>query len=60
MIVYSAYDSYVNDSLAMAADAYAVKSSDLSELKTWVHVGKGLIIGKGLILTKLETILLFK
>jgi hypothetical protein len=54
MIVNSAYGSYVNDSFAMAADAYAVKSLDLSELKTWVHVGKGLI------LTKLETILLFK
>jgi hypothetical protein len=37
MIVYSAYGSYVNDSLAMAADAYVVKSSDLSELKIRVH-----------------------
>jgi len=37
MIIYSAYGSYANDSLAMAADAYVVKSSDLSELKNRVH-----------------------
>lgn len=36
MIIYSAYGSYINDSLAMAADAYVVKSSDLSELKNRV------------------------
>jgi hypothetical protein len=37
MILYLAYGSYLNDSLATAADTYVVKSSDLSELKTWVH-----------------------
>jgi DNA-binding response OmpR family regulator len=33
VIIFSAYGSYRNDPLAMAADAYVVKSSDLSELK---------------------------
>jgi len=33
MIIFSAYRSYKSDPIAMAADAYVVKSSDLSELK---------------------------
>jgi two-component system, response regulator, stage 0 sporulation protein F len=37
VIIFSAYSSYRNDSLAMAADAYVVKSSDLSELKVKIH-----------------------
>lgn len=37
MIIYSSYGSYMNDSLAMAADAFVVRSSDLSELKNRVH-----------------------
>jgi CheY-like chemotaxis protein len=37
MIIFSAYGNYKNDPLAMAADAYVVKSSDMSELKTKVQ-----------------------
>jgi DNA-binding NarL/FixJ family response regulator len=37
VIIFSAYSGYRNDALAMAADAYVVKSSDLSELKKRVH-----------------------
>jgi CheY-like chemotaxis protein len=37
MIIFSAYSSYRNDPLAMAADAYVVKSPDLSELKTTIQ-----------------------
>jgi DNA-binding response OmpR family regulator len=37
VIIFSAYGSYRNDSLALAADAYVVKSSDMSELKKRVH-----------------------
>lgn len=37
VIIFSAYCSYKNDPLAMAADAYVVKSSDLSELKIKIH-----------------------
>lgn len=37
VIIYSAYGSYANDSLAMAADAYVRKSSDLSELKSRIQ-----------------------
>jgi two-component system, response regulator, stage 0 sporulation protein F len=37
VIIFSAYGSYRNDSLAMAADAYVVKSSDLSDLKVKIH-----------------------
>ena len=37
VIIFSAYSSYKNDSMAMAADAYVVKSSDFSELKKKVH-----------------------
>jgi DNA-binding response OmpR family regulator len=37
VIIYSAYPSYRNDYLASAADAYVVKTSDLSELKQRVH-----------------------
>jgi len=33
VIIYSAYPSYRNDYLARAADAYVVKSSNLTELK---------------------------
>jgi two-component system, response regulator, stage 0 sporulation protein F len=37
VIIFSAYSTYKNDSLAKAADAYIVKSSDMSELKRKVH-----------------------
>lgn len=37
VIIFSAYSTYRNDSLAKAADAYVVKSSDMSELKRKVH-----------------------
>jgi DNA-binding response OmpR family regulator len=37
VIIFSAYGSYRNDPLAMAADAYVLKSSDLSELKVRIH-----------------------
>lgn len=37
VIIFSAYSSYRNDPLSMAADAYVVKSSDLSELKVKIH-----------------------
>jgi DNA-binding response OmpR family regulator len=37
VIIFSAYSSYRNDPLSMAADAYVVKSSDLSELKARIH-----------------------
>ena len=37
VIIFSAYRSYINDPIAMAADAYVVKSSDLSELKKKVY-----------------------
>jgi CheY-like chemotaxis protein len=33
VIIHTAYSSYKNDPLAMAADAYVVKSHDLTELK---------------------------
>ncbi len=33
VIIFSAYSSYRSDPIAMAADAYVLKSSDLSELK---------------------------
>jgi two-component system, response regulator, stage 0 sporulation protein F len=33
IIIHTAYSSYKNDPLAMAADAYVVKSHDLTELK---------------------------
>jgi CheY-like chemotaxis protein len=33
VIVFSAYSSYINDPLAKVANAYVVKSSDISELK---------------------------
>jgi two-component system, response regulator, stage 0 sporulation protein F len=37
VIIFSAYSGYRNDPLAKAADAYVVKSSDLSELKVKIH-----------------------
>ncbi len=37
VIIFSAYSGYKNDSMALAADAYVVKSSDFSELKRKVH-----------------------
>ncbi len=37
VIIFSAYSSYRNQALAMAADAYVVKSSDLKELKVKIH-----------------------
>ena len=37
VIICSAYDSYRYDRRALAADAYVVKSYDLSELKRRVH-----------------------
>jgi two-component system, response regulator, stage 0 sporulation protein F len=37
VIIFSAYSSYRNDPLAKAADAYVVKSSDLSDLKVKIH-----------------------
>ena len=37
VIIFSAYSSYKNDPLGMSADAYVVKSSDLSELKRRVQ-----------------------
>jgi CheY-like chemotaxis protein len=37
VIIFSAYSSYRNDPIAMAADAYVLKSSDISELKKKVH-----------------------
>jgi CheY-like chemotaxis protein len=37
IIIYTAYGSYRNDPLAASADAYVVKSSDLSELKGRIH-----------------------
>jgi DNA-binding response OmpR family regulator len=37
VIIFSAYSGYRNDPLAMAADAYVVKSFDLSELKARIH-----------------------
>lgn len=37
VIIFSAYSGYRNDTLAMAADAYVVKSFDLSELKARIH-----------------------
>jgi DNA-binding response OmpR family regulator len=37
VIIFSAYSGYRTDPLAMAADAYVVKSSDLSELKARIH-----------------------
>lgn len=36
VIIHTAYSSYKNDPLAMAADAYVVKSHDLTELKAKV------------------------
>ncbi|MBN1635472.1 MAG: response regulator [Deltaproteobacteria bacterium] len=37
VIIHTAYASYKNDVMAMAADAYIIKSHDLSELKAAVH-----------------------
>jgi len=37
VIIFSAYSSYRSDPLAMVADAYLMKSSDLSELKNKVY-----------------------
>jgi two-component system, response regulator, stage 0 sporulation protein F len=37
IVIHSAYRGYQNDYLSMIADAYVVKSSDLSELKKKVH-----------------------
>jgi CheY-like chemotaxis protein len=37
VIIYTAYLSYKKNYLAMAADAYVMKSSDLTELKDKVH-----------------------
>jgi CheY-like chemotaxis protein len=37
IIIHSAYRGYQNDYLSMIADAYVVKSSDLSELMKKVH-----------------------
>jgi CheY-like chemotaxis protein len=37
VIIFTAYNGYRNDALAMAADAYVVKSSNLSELKVKIH-----------------------
>jgi CheY-like chemotaxis protein len=37
VIIFSAYSSYRNDPLAKAADAYVMKSSDLSDLKVKIH-----------------------
>lgn len=37
IIIYTAYGNYRNDPVSKAADAYVVKSSDLSELKNRVH-----------------------
>ena len=37
VIIFTAYGAYRNDPLAMSANAYVVKSSDVSELKKKVH-----------------------
>lgn len=37
VIINSAYSHYKNDFMSWAADAYVVKSSDLSELKSEIH-----------------------
>jgi DNA-binding response OmpR family regulator len=37
VIIFSAYSSYRTDPLSMAADAYVVKSFDLSELKVKIR-----------------------
>lgn len=37
VIIHSAYTSYKEDALAMAADAYIVKSHDLTELKAKIR-----------------------
>jgi len=37
IIIHSAYTSYKEDALAMAADAYIVKSHDLTELKAKIR-----------------------
>ena len=37
IIIHTAYSSYRNDYLSMVADAYVVKTSDLTELKKKVH-----------------------
>lgn len=37
VIINSAYSHYKNDFMSWAAEAYVVKSSDLSELKTEIH-----------------------
>jgi DNA-binding response OmpR family regulator len=37
VIIFSAYSGYKHDALAMAADAYVVKSSNLMELKGKIH-----------------------
>lgn len=37
VIINSAYSHYKNDFMSWAAEAYVVKSSDLTELKTEIH-----------------------
>jgi two-component system, response regulator, stage 0 sporulation protein F len=37
VIIHSAYASYKEDPLALAADAYVIKSHDLTELKNKIH-----------------------
>jgi len=37
VIIFSAYGAFRNDPLAMKADAYIVKSSDMTELKQKIH-----------------------
>lgn len=43
VIIHSAYSSYKDDAMALAADAYVVKSHDLTELKATI---KNLIGGE--------------
>ncbi|HHO76283.1 MAG TPA: response regulator [Deltaproteobacteria bacterium] len=47
LIVYTGYSSYKEDALAMSADAYILKSHDLSELKETIHNLIGKHQGKG-------------
>jgi len=37
IIIHTAYASYREDPLALAADAYVIKSHDLTELKNTIH-----------------------
>ncbi len=37
VIIHSAYASYRDDVMALAADAYVVKSHDMTELKNTIH-----------------------